>query len=170
MSEPQRRLAGGAAQCREHRAQRRPEIRVPVVTGPAYGTVAQPTQTIAILVEPPCLFGSVRRMQDLALLQGEEENRTVDQAEELVEVLLWRERPYRELRARAGRAPGGPRSAEVAQQLRAAAMDAGFFYIRNHGVPPEVVARQFDIARELMELPLERREALHAALGTLLRC
>lgn len=65
--------------------------------------------------------------------------------------------------------PGGSRCAEVAQQLRAAAMDAGFFYIRNHGVPADTVVRQFDIARSLLELPSERRETLSIRRSPIMR-
>ena len=57
-------------------------------------------------------------------------------------------------------APGGPRSAEVARQLRAAAMSSGFFYVRNHAVDAELVAQQFAVARALLDLPAATREAL----------
>ncbi len=66
-------------------------------------------------------------------------------------------------------APGEPRCAEVAQQMRAAAMSAGFFYITNHGVPADLVARQFEITRELMDLPLQRREALSIRHSPIMR-
>lgn len=65
--------------------------------------------------------------------------------------------------------PGGPRSAAVAQQVRAAAMDAGFFYIANHGVPANLVARQFDTTQQLMGLPLARREALSIRHSPIMR-
>ena len=35
--------------------------------------------------------------------------------------------------------PGAPRSAEVAAQLRAAAMASGFFYVRRHGLPLSLI-------------------------------
>ncbi len=57
-------------------------------------------------------------------------------------------------------APGGARSAEAAVQLRAAAMASGFFYVRRHGIPPELLQRQFDLAQDLMELPAATRAAL----------
>lgn len=66
-------------------------------------------------------------------------------------------------------APGGPRRIDVARQIRAAAMSAGFFYVRNHGVPPDLVARQFDTARRLMDLPLARREALSIRHSPIMR-
>lgn len=56
--------------------------------------------------------------------------------------------------------PGAPRSAEVARQLREAATASGFFYVRNHGVDAALIDAQFAIARQLLELPLARREAL----------
>lgn len=56
--------------------------------------------------------------------------------------------------------PGGARSQAVAAQLRDAAMASGFFYVRNHGVPAAGVARQFALARELLDLSAGTREAL----------
>lgn len=66
-------------------------------------------------------------------------------------------------------APGGPRSAEVAQQLRGAAMDSGFFYVLGHGIAAERVREQFALARRLLELPAERREALSMRRSPILR-
>jgi isopenicillin N synthase-like dioxygenase len=59
-------------------------------------------------------------------------------------------------------ASGGARSADVAQQLRAAAMATGFFYIQNHGIGTDMLAQQFELTRELMGLPLPTRQALSA--------
>lgn len=59
-------------------------------------------------------------------------------------------------------APGAPRSADVATQLREAAMASGFFYVRHHGVPAALLARQFDIARRLLDVPPATRERLAA--------
>lgn len=56
--------------------------------------------------------------------------------------------------------PGAPRSAEVAQAFRAAAMASGFFYVRHHGVPRDLVARQFALAQALLDLPASTRQAL----------
>lgn len=65
--------------------------------------------------------------------------------------------------------PGGPRSAAVAAELRAAALHAGFFYIVGHGVDPRQVQRQFTLARQLLELPAERRAALSMRHSPILR-
>lgn len=56
--------------------------------------------------------------------------------------------------------PGSPRSRDVAAQFRAAATTSGFFYVRNHGVDADMVARQFALARELLDLPAATRAAL----------
>ena len=56
--------------------------------------------------------------------------------------------------------PGGARRAVVADELRQAAMSSGFFYVRHHGVAAEQVARQFDLARRLFEVPQATRTAL----------
>jgi isopenicillin N synthase-like dioxygenase len=58
-------------------------------------------------------------------------------------------------------ARGAVRSAEVAAQLRLAAMGSGFFYLRNHGLPDALLTRQFALARQLLEeVPLSTRERL----------
>ncbi|MCX7274139.1 MAG: 2-oxoglutarate and iron-dependent oxygenase domain-containing protein, partial [Burkholderiales bacterium] len=66
-------------------------------------------------------------------------------------------------------APDGPRSAEVAQQLRAAALDSGFFYVRGHGIDAGRQRQQFALARRLLELPAARREALSMRRSPILR-
>lgn len=59
--------------------------------------------------------------------------------------------------------PGAPRSPAVmavAAQLRQACMGAGFFYVRHHGVPQDVIARQFAFAQQFFDLPLGFKEAI----------
>ncbi|CAN5327715.1 2-oxoglutarate and iron-dependent oxygenase domain-containing protein [soil metagenome] len=56
--------------------------------------------------------------------------------------------------------PGSARSAEVATQLRQAAMSSGFFYVRHHGIDPALVRQQFALTRALLDLPAATREAL----------
>lgn len=53
----------------------------------------------------------------------------------------------------------GARKALVAQ-VKAACEDVGFFYIRGHGVPPEVVQACFAASRSFHALPLEAKLAL----------
>lgn len=65
--------------------------------------------------------------------------------------------------------PGEPRSAEVAREFRSAATASGFFYVRNHGVDAVLVERQFDAARQLMALPLARREQLSIRHSPIMR-
>lgn len=55
---------------------------------------------------------------------------------------------------------GGSRSAQVAMQLREAAMGSGFFYLRRHGVPQLLLDRQFELAEQLLGLPATTRAAL----------
>ncbi|PLQ00871.1 isopenicillin N synthase family dioxygenase [Cupriavidus pauculus] len=64
---------------------------------------------------------------------------------------------------------GGPRSAEVAQTFRTAAMSSGFFYVRNHGVAADTVTRQFALAEALLDLPLATRHALAMAHSPTMR-
>lgn len=56
--------------------------------------------------------------------------------------------------------PSSPRSAEVAEAIRTAAMTSGFFYIRNHGVAAQLVEDQYTLARQLMALPDSTKRAL----------
>jgi len=65
--------------------------------------------------------------------------------------------------------PGGPRSTEVAQMFRGAAMSSGFFYVRNHGVAPEMIAGQFALAEALLDLPVATRQALAMANSPTMR-
>ncbi len=66
-------------------------------------------------------------------------------------------------------APGSPASARVAAQLREAATTSGFFYVTQHGIAPAIVQRQFALAKELLELPAERREALSMKKSPIMR-
>lgn len=57
-------------------------------------------------------------------------------------------------------APGAPRSAEVAAQLREAGEAAGFFYVVNHGVPAAQVDAMLGCARALFDLPQDQKDAI----------
>lgn len=59
--------------------------------------------------------------------------------------------------------PGGARTHAVARQIHAAATGSGFFYAVGHGVPGELVVRQFAAARAFFELPQAAKLAV--ALG-----
>lgn len=65
--------------------------------------------------------------------------------------------------------PQGPRSTQAARLLREAATTSGFFYVTNHGIAPDMVRRQFALARELLELPAERRAALSMKHSPIMR-
>ena len=47
--------------------------------------------------------------------------------------------------------------AEFARQLRIACHDVGFFYVRGHGVPDDVIAAAFAASKSFFDLPLERK-------------
>jgi isopenicillin N synthase-like dioxygenase len=64
---------------------------------------------------------------------------------------------------------GSPRSAEVARLLRQAATTSGFFYVIHHGIDAAMMQRQFALARELLELPAERRAALSMHKSPIMR-
>jgi isopenicillin N synthase-like dioxygenase len=46
----------------------------------------------------------------------------------------------------------------VAQEIREAATDIGFFYVRNHGVAQVLIDRAFGAGRRFFEFPLETKE------------
>lgn len=65
-----------------------PEVPVAVMSAAADGAVAQPPQTVALRVECHCLRVSAGWVQDLSLLDGEQEDLPVDQAQQFLEVVL----------------------------------------------------------------------------------
>ncbi|NSY40554.1 isopenicillin N synthase family oxygenase [Leisingera sp. ANG59] len=50
---------------------------------------------------------------------------------------------------------------EVAKDIRWALINAGFFYVKNHGVPEAVVNGAFDETRRFFDLPLQDKMDLH---------
>ncbi|MEM8542802.1 MAG: 2-oxoglutarate and iron-dependent oxygenase domain-containing protein [Cyanobacteria bacterium P01_H01_bin.119] len=48
----------------------------------------------------------------------------------------------------------------IAQQIRAACTDWGFFYLRNHGLSADLIQSVFDQAAAFFQLPLAEKEAL----------
>jgi isopenicillin N synthase-like dioxygenase len=53
---------------------------------------------------------------------------------------------------------------EVAQALRAACIDMGFFYLANHGVPQTVIDDAFGEARSFFALPVAEKMEVHQRL------
>jgi isopenicillin N synthase-like dioxygenase len=56
---------------------------------------------------------------------------------------------------------GGAR--HVARQLLEAAETVGFFYVRNHGIPQDLIARTDAVARRFFSLPLEEKQNVKVA-------
>jgi len=56
--------------------------------------------------------------------------------------------------------PDGGSRQRVAAELARAASTVGFFYMAGHGVPAEVVDRQFELARRLFALPEAEKQAM----------
>jgi isopenicillin N synthase-like dioxygenase len=50
--------------------------------------------------------------------------------------------------------------AEVAAAVRRAAIEVGFFYVRNHGVPADAIDAAFAASRDFFALPLSRKLAV----------
>ena len=51
----------------------------------------------------------------------------------------------------------------VAKQIRWALSNAGFMYVKNHGVAQDFVDQVFDVTRHFFDLPMERKMALHVS-------
>lgn len=51
--------------------------------------------------------------------------------------------------------------AEVAARLREACVNVGFFYLKNHGIPQDLVERMFAQCPRFFGLPLEEKMAMH---------
>jgi isopenicillin N synthase-like dioxygenase len=58
------------------------------------------------------------------------------------------------------RSGSAAQKAAVAAQLRDACEHRGFFYIRNHGVPSELIRRVFDATEHFFDQPIEAKLAL----------
>jgi isopenicillin N synthase-like dioxygenase len=55
---------------------------------------------------------------------------------------------------------GAPGSGPAAAALRQACMGPGFFYVLNHGVPQDLIARQFALVEQFFDLPLADKQAI----------
>jgi isopenicillin N synthase-like dioxygenase len=55
--------------------------------------------------------------------------------------------------------------AQVAAALKEAATKIGFFYIKNHGVPPDIIAALFAAGPDFFALPLEEKMRVHVKLS-----
>jgi isopenicillin N synthase-like dioxygenase len=51
----------------------------------------------------------------------------------------------------------------VARKIGDVCEKVGFFYVKNHGVPLDLVERMYSATRQFFELPLETKERLHVA-------
>lgn len=50
---------------------------------------------------------------------------------------------------------------KAAAEIHRACRETGFFYVAEHGVPLQLVRKQFDAAKSLFDLPIEQKMALH---------
>lgn len=57
----------------------------------------------------------------------------------------------------------GSDAESVSRKIGKACEEVGFFYIKNHGVPQELVDRAYKATEEFFELPREVKERLHVA-------
>ena len=57
----------------------------------------------------------------------------------------------------------GSDKARVAREIRWALCNAGFMYVRNHGVDQGLIGRVFDAARWFFALPQDEKMALHVS-------
>ena len=80
----QQRLAVG--QARQHRLQALPQVGVTIKGAPLAGTLAQAAQAVAIGIERDGIGIGIGRVQQAALLDGEQEDQPVDQPQQLLEI------------------------------------------------------------------------------------
>ncbi len=57
-------------------------------------------------------------------------------------------------------AAGGAGLADVAEKIRRAAIEVGFFYVSRHGIPEATIAAAFDASHRFFALPMERKLAV----------
>src|SRR5690606_4161408 len=91
LRKPERRLATGPAEGREHRLERCPEVAVPVVLAAAQRALAQASHAVALVVQCTRLWRHLPAVEDPPLLDGEQEDHAVHEPKQLVEVVLRRE-------------------------------------------------------------------------------
>lgn len=53
--------------------------------------------------------------------------------------------------------PNSPSSIEFLKELYDAMSEVGFFYIKNHGVSPELQEKSFDTIKSFFKLPIEEK-------------
>lgn len=54
-------------------------------------------------------------------------------------------------------ASGSEQVNDVVQLLRQAATSSGFFYVKNHGIDPDLIQRQFALCKQIFDLPLSTK-------------
>jgi isopenicillin N synthase-like dioxygenase len=57
----------------------------------------------------------------------------------------------------------------VAQEIRNACFTAGFFYVKNHGVPSEIIDRAYNAMKQFFGLPIEKKMKLDSRSRSTLR-
>ncbi|MDE3026895.1 MAG: isopenicillin N synthase family oxygenase [Paracoccaceae bacterium] len=57
----------------------------------------------------------------------------------------------------------GSGARDVAKQIRWALSNAGFMYVKNHGIPQTFVDEVFDVTRRFFDLPMADKMALHVS-------
>jgi isopenicillin N synthase-like dioxygenase len=53
-----------------------------------------------------------------------------------------------------------PDASKIVAQLDAALQQFGFFYVQNHGIPESLIQQQFDISRQLFDLPMDVKQSM----------
>jgi len=65
--------------------------------------------------------------------------------------------------------PGSAERAAVAREIGAACRDAGFFYVRHHNVPAQLIDALFAASRAFFARPIEEKMRCHVGKSTALR-
>lgn len=56
---------------------------------------------------------------------------------------------------------GGAEREQFLKNLRYAAHEIGFFYLKNHGIPQDLITKAQALSKDFFNLPLEERKAIH---------
>ncbi|ESY63119.1 MULTISPECIES: 2-oxoglutarate and iron-dependent oxygenase domain-containing protein [Mesorhizobium] len=57
----------------------------------------------------------------------------------------------------------GSNKQRVAREIRWALSNTGFMYVKNHGIPPDLVHSVFDVSRRFFDLPTSEKMTLHVS-------
>jgi isopenicillin N synthase-like dioxygenase len=76
----------------------------------------------------------------------------------------FKEIPVIDLSPLSGSDPGALRA--LTEDIRLACSRVGFFYIKNHGIPPDLIARAYGRSKQFFDLPDQEKQRYHISRST----